>query len=366
MSNLKFQGSEFESQPFEMSEHTEPVFYYLIPDAYKKDFSLTPLLRSIKRGQGWRHIRKRWIRKHKAIGGVKVMYQHCQMLRERGFKAELVVLGKYRGNFFGFDITPLSPAQLERRLRPNDVLVCPELIPYLGLKFDSCKRVLFVQNWRHIYRHLEPGDEHSSYVDLGYDYVLSCSNYISKLLSREPSDRVQQVTNFIDLSRFHPEPAKRINGRIMALPRKNPRDLAAIMAILHAEGFEFELIDGVSEAEIINAYQRADVFLATGYPEGFGLPPLEAMACGAAVVGFTGGGADEFMFHEETALVAEDGDIESAVTHLRRILEDTALKERVREAGTRKARHYHQNASCEQLVAFRRLFDERAIDMAHE
>jgi len=37
------------------------------------------------------------------------------------------------------------------------------------------------------------------------------------------------------------------------------------------------------------------LFMSTGFPEGFGLPPLEAMASGCVPVGFTGFGGWEYM-----------------------------------------------------------------------
>ena len=40
----------------------------------------------------------------------------------------------------------------------------------------------------------------------------------------------------------------------------------------------------VGEAELVRLYAQADVLLWASLNEGFGLPPLEAMACGTAVV----------------------------------------------------------------------------------
>jgi glycosyltransferase involved in cell wall biosynthesis len=47
-------------------------------------------------------------------------------------------------------------------------------------------------------------------------------------------------------------------------------------AIVHARG--------VSRVELAEVYRRASVVLVTSEAEGFGLPVIEALACGAAVV----------------------------------------------------------------------------------
>jgi glycosyltransferase involved in cell wall biosynthesis len=43
----------------------------------------------------------------------------------------------------------------------------------------------------------------------------------------------------------------------------------------------------------------AQIFLSTGFPEGYSLPPLEAMAAGCLVTGFSGFGGFEYMRNPE-------------------------------------------------------------------
>ena len=54
-------------------------------------------------------------------------------------------------------------------------------------------------------------------------------------------------------------------------------------------------VENLPPEGVARALRGADVFLATGFPEGFGLPPLEAMACGCVVAGFTGMGGWDYM-----------------------------------------------------------------------
>ena len=184
-----------------------------------------------------------------------------------------------------------------------------------------------------------------------------CGEYIKTKLGRESEDSIHLVSNYIDQNKFTPDPSARKTGQIMALPRKKIHSLREIQSSVSPKSYNFDLVDGVSESEMIKHYQQSDVFLATGYPEGFGLPPIEAMACGAAVVGFTGGGANEYMVHNETALVAPDADSSTAAKLLIQLMEDPELKERLRRNGIQTAQKYTIDNTRKQLEQFFSLFD---------
>ena len=49
-----------------------------------------------------------------------------------------------------------------------------------------------------------------------------------------------------------------------------------------------------SEAAVADILRESQVFLSFGHPEGFGLPPAEALACGCLVIGYHGGGGREY------------------------------------------------------------------------
>jgi phosphatidylinositol alpha-1,6-mannosyltransferase len=100
----------------------------------------------------------------------------------------------------------------------------------------------------------------------------------------------------------------------------------------------------VSDEELLDHYAIADVFamphrqLASGDTEGFGVVFLEANACGVPVVAGTAGGAPDAVQDDVNGLTV-DGDDVGAIAHaLTRILDDPALRDRLRAGGLARAR----------------------------
>ena len=75
--------------------------------------------------------------------------------------------------------------------------------------------------------------------------------------------------------------------------------------------FPVELVVNPPQAEIPRLYATSDLLLFTSWYEGFGLPPLEAMACAIPVVTTDCGGVRAFIKPGENCLSAEPGDIAS-------------------------------------------------------
>ena len=75
-------------------------------------------------------------------------------------------------------------------------------------------------------------------------------------------------------------------------------------------------IDNMSEDKVAQALKHAAIFISMSEREGFGMPPAEAMACGCAVVGYTGFAGNEFMKPGISFPVPEGDYIELAKTLL--------------------------------------------------
>lgn len=81
--------------------------------------------------------------------------------------------------------------------------------------------------------------------------------------------------------------------------------------------------------------------LALVYPslyEGFGLPPLEAMACGTPVVTSDNTSVPEVV--GDAAVLVDPCDVESIADGIRRVLESGSLRSRMRKSGLARAERY--------------------------
>jgi len=99
-------------------------------------------------------------------------------------------------------------------------------------------------------------------------------------------------------------------------------------------------------------YSMADVFVFPSRYEGFGWPPLEAMACGTPVVCSDGGALPEVV--GGAARLFPAGDVEALTDVLREVLDDAALRRRLIEDGQRRAAMLDWETSISRLLALYR------------
>jgi len=80
-------------------------------------------------------------------------------------------------------------------------------------------------------------------------------------------------------------------------------------------------------------YSRCPIYLCPSWDEGLGMPSMEAMACGAALVTFDNGGSRDYASDGATALVAPHRDVAALARCLERMVADGALRERIAAQG---------------------------------
>ena len=94
----------------------------------------------------------------------------------------------------------------------------------------------------------------------------------------------------------------------------------------------------VADSELPKLYAQASVFLFASLNEGFGLPPLEAMACGAPVVSSAVTSMPEVL--GDAAFLVEPTDVERIFEATRRLLADPDLAEDFALRGRQRAREF--------------------------
>jgi glycosyltransferase involved in cell wall biosynthesis len=105
-----------------------------------------------------------------------------------------------------------------------------------------------------------------------------------------------------------------------------------------------EVTGYVDRTKLRDLYRGARAFVYPSRYEGFGIPPLEAMACGAPVVATRTGAIPEYA--EGAALLVDPGDRVALREAIVRLLGDKALRDELRFTGAARARKYSWERSA--------------------
>ena len=117
----------------------------------------------------------------------------------------------------------------------------------------------------------------------------------------------------------------------------------------------------VPEADLPALYTGALAFVYPSYFEGFGLPPLEAMQCGAAVVAGNRTSLPEVV--GDAGLLVDPFDVEALAEAIVRVIDDSALRERLRRRGFERASHFSWRTTARlTLEAYKRAIGGRMRD----
>jgi glycosyltransferase involved in cell wall biosynthesis len=134
-------------------------------------------------------------------------------------------------------------------------------------------------------------------------------------------------------------------GEVRLLCTGNPDEPS--LRLIRDMGLENCVIfKGVIPDEELPAYYRGA--LALVFPslyEGFGLPALEAMACGTPVV--TSGITALPEVVGDAAVVVDPYDVESIAWGIRRVVEDNTLREELCRKGIERAKHFSWDRTAE-------------------
>jgi phosphatidylinositol alpha-mannosyltransferase len=132
------------------------------------------------------------------------------------------------------------------------------------------------------------------------------------------------------------------------------RPLESYRRFAQANGMPEVVFTGyVSPEELLRYYHTCDVFCApsTGQ-ESFGIVLLEAMAAGKPIVATAIPGYQEVVRHQQEALLVEPRDEVALALSLVHVLADEALRQRLGEAGRRRAAVFSWDRVADAVLAY--------------
>jgi glycosyltransferase involved in cell wall biosynthesis len=110
-----------------------------------------------------------------------------------------------------------------------------------------------------------------------------------------------------------------------------------------------QFVGYIEEEELPLWYAAATVFVFPSIYEGFGMPPLEAMACGTPVIASNSSSLPEVV--GDAGLMAPPHDANAFAEAIVRVLDDGALREALRERGLAQAARFTWRTTAERTLA---------------
>lgn len=112
---------------------------------------------------------------------------------------------------------------------------------------------------------------------------------------------------------------------------------------------DYQPIDGLRESGVSRRLMKSGVYLATSVGEQFGLPALEAMAAGCAVISVPVKGGLEYLLHDENSLLSQPEELSERLRWLMAPAQDP-LRQSLRARAIRTARAYRLSEQRKKLV----------------
>ena len=113
------------------------------------------------------------------------------------------------------------------------------------------------------------------------------------------------------------------------------------------------ILGRLTDEELVEAYQGATAFVFPSVYEGFGIPPLEAQACGCPVIAARAASIPEVL--GDSVLYFDPLKVSDITACMQQVLKDETLRQDLRRRGKANVARYCWNASARQVC---RLIDQ--------
>ncbi len=240
---------------------------------------------------------------------------------------------------------------LTDQIPPADVLIFPADDPegerFMSLPSSNGVPILFFQGFGGQAAHVRDNLERA-------DRAITVSRFLEREGQRRGC-RTRYSPPGLDRSIFHPGQAAELRPQTVSMLthsnqlKGTEEGLAALRAVrdeipgvqLHLFGAHVPEEPGAVRSlrprrpQVAAIMRDSAVFVCSSREEGLGLPGIEALACGAALVTTDTGGSRDYAVHDETALVSTPRDATSLAENVIRLLRDVELRGRLARNGFR-------------------------------
>jgi glycosyltransferase involved in cell wall biosynthesis len=105
----------------------------------------------------------------------------------------------------------------------------------------------------------------------------------------------------------------------------------------------------IEDSHLPAVYSGCALFMLPSLEEGFGLPAVEAMACGAPVVAGNRAAIPEVV--DKAAILIDPEDVPAMTEAMAQVLTVSHLRETLRQSGLTRAREFSSDRTCGRVLA---------------
>lgn len=333
----------------------------------------------------------------KVCGGSKIILEYASRLAKKGHKINIVTYDEYPTWY------PLSDKVNFIRV-PND-----EDIENYVPKSD----VVVATSWKCIRKAIESNKGPVAFFEQGGSHLFELDK-LSERKREVVANRIKLPPFIYTVSQYSADKIKEIYGKDSSViynalessifyPREKEREAKDIsITIVGSEDFKFKNIGEILEVirklkgkyqiklnwitqtkptineegkeAIVNPPQKiigdilrdTDIYICNSEYESFGLPTLEAMTCGAAVITTDTGGMRDFVVDGENALVIKHHNEDDMMEKIERLIKDRELMYRIAKDGKETASRFNWDNSIKDMEEYFREIAKYKVERVNE
>lgn len=310
-------------------------------------------------------------------GGLAVVLRYITILMQAGHDASIIDLSGH-GDVAWFG-NPAVRVYRMSEIKSYDLSNIDMLfatfwttVPWLE-KIQSKRKLYLVQSdERLFYEDSHVKEQVAATYNLNYEYV-TVAKWISDMLHIEFSKASSYIPNGLDTNVFFPgealEPKRQGRLRVLiegpiSVPFKGVKDAYEAVSGLDCElwivsshgepdkRWKYDrFFSSVSQLDMRSIYCSCDILVKLSRVESFSYPPLEAMACGCAVVIGEVSGGIEYANDGDNVIVVPQGNINQARNEVTRLLHDDEFRKRLVKSGYETVKLWSLDATRQALLS---------------
>ncbi|HLX71753.1 MAG TPA: glycosyltransferase family 1 protein [Verrucomicrobiae bacterium] len=186
-----------------------------------------------------------------------------------------------------------------------------------------------------------PGSREQAQAEIAQRYKLQAPFFLYVSRLEHPAKNHIRL-----ISAFNHFKSKTQSDWMLVLGGSDWHGADVIRAAVRQSPFERDvrLLGFVADADLPNLYRAAEVFVYPSLYEGFGMPPVEAMACGCPVICSNRGSLGEVV--DDAAVILNPENVDSMADQLLLLANNADVREQLRAAGLKRARRFDWNRTA--------------------